>query len=116
MQARKLEYEAREKAMASSLASVRELLGDLTRSEEYGAVLARMYALAVNQLGKDVRISGRSEDSTILKSLAGRGFNPAPQPILGGLVAETADGERRLTLSFDELLRLRDDRVRKLLS
>jgi hypothetical protein len=31
-------------------------------------------------------------------------------------VAETPDGSRRLNLSFDELLRLHEDRVRELLS
>jgi len=32
------------------------------------------------------------------------------------LIAETPDGSRRLNLSFDELLRLREDRVRELLA
>jgi hypothetical protein len=33
-----------------------------------------------------------------------------------GLLAETLDGDRQLNLSFDELLRLREDRVRELLA
>jgi vacuolar-type H+-ATPase subunit E/Vma4 len=116
MQARKLEYEARERALGASLGGVRSLLQEFTRSDEYPKVLARMYDLAVDELGKDVRILGRAEDASVLKGLAGRAFGPAPQPILGGLVAETPDGARRLMLSFDELLRLREDRVRELLA
>jgi vacuolar-type H+-ATPase subunit E/Vma4 len=116
MQARKLEYEAEERAMGTSLDSVRELLRGFVASNDYPAVLRRMYSVATDELGKDVRISGRAEDGASLRSLAGRSFDPTPQPILGGLIAETPDGARRLVLSLDELLRLREDRVRALLA
>lgn len=116
MQARKLAYESQESAMVASLRAVRDLLRSFTASEEYPDVLRRMYAVATDELGRDVRISGRAEDAAQLKSLAGRTFDATPLPILGGLVAETPDGERRLTLTFDELLRLREDRVRALLA
>ncbi|MCI4365741.1 MAG: hypothetical protein L3K10_06765, partial [Thermoplasmata archaeon] len=116
MQSRKLEYEAQERAMNDSLGAVRNLLGKYTEGDEYPEVLRRMFALATDELGTDLRVSGRTEDATLLRSLAGRSFDPTPAPILGGLIAETADGSRRLTLSFDELLRLREDRVRSLLA
>ena len=116
MQARKLEYEAREAALAGSLGSVRTMLGEFTRSSEYSEVLARMYAFAADELGRDLRVSGRAEDASELKEIAGKGFVNQPQPILGGLLAETPDGDRRLNLSFDELLRFREDRLRELLA
>ena len=116
MQSRKLEYEAQERAMNASLDAVRALLQQFTTSDEYPEVLRRMYSVATDELGKDVRVTGRSEDASILKPIAGRSFDPAPAPILGGLIAETPDGERRLTLTLDELLRLREDRVRALLA
>jgi len=116
MQARKLEYEAQERAMAASLDAVRNLLREFTESDEYPEVLRRMYLVATDELGKDVRISGRAEDAAVLKPLAGRSFDSAPASILGGLIAATPQGDRRLTLSFDELLRLREDRVRSLLA
>jgi V/A-type H+/Na+-transporting ATPase subunit E len=116
MQARKLEYEAQERAMNASLEAVRNLLRQFTATDEYPEVLRRMYSVATDELGKDLRVTGRSEDATLLRPIAGRSFDPAPAPILGGLIAETADGERRLTLSLDELLRLREDRVRALLA
>jgi vacuolar-type H+-ATPase subunit E/Vma4 len=116
MQARKLEYEAQEAALEGSLASVRDMLKEYTRSTEYPDALARMYAFAVDELGKDVRVMGRAEDASALKNLAGKGFVTQAQPILGGLIAETADGDRRLTLTFDELLRFREDRLRELLA
>ncbi|MCI4337708.1 MAG: V-type ATP synthase subunit E [Thermoplasmata archaeon] len=116
MQARKLEYEARERALGSSLNGARQLLGEYTHSSDYPEVLRRMYGFAVDRLGKDLRVTGRVEDASLLKSIAGRGFDPAPVPILGGLVAESADRDRRLTLSFDELLRLHESQLRELLA
>jgi vacuolar-type H+-ATPase subunit E/Vma4 len=75
-----------------------------------------MVAVATDSLGKQVRVSGRSEDAALLAKVGGNGFDPTPQAILGGLIAETPDGSRRLNLSFDELLRLREDRVREILA
>lgn len=116
LQARKLLYEAREARMATSLAATRRLLADLTRSDAYRDLVKRMVVAAQAQLGKDAKISGRAEDATLLRSVAGRAFAPTAQPVVGGIVAETPDGSRRLNLTFDELLRLREDKVRDLLS
>jgi V/A-type H+/Na+-transporting ATPase subunit E len=116
MQSRKLEYEAQERAMGASLESVRDLLRAYTEGNEYPEVLRRMYSVATDELGKELKVSGRAEDAALLKSVAGKSYDATPTPILGGLVAETPDGARRLNLSFDELLRLREDRVRSLLA
>jgi vacuolar-type H+-ATPase subunit E/Vma4 len=114
--ARKLSYEAQERQMADALAQSRGLLKAYTQESEYPAVLKRMYALATDQLGKTVKVYGRPEDAAALKALAGKNFDDRAAPILGGLIAETPDGNRRLNFSFDELLRLREDRLRDLLS
>ena len=114
--ARKLSYEARERQMGEAISATRAMLSEFTKSDEYAPVLKRMYSLAVDQLGKQVKVRGRVQDAAILKSVAGRAFDDTPVPILGGLVAETTDGAKRLTLTFDELLRLREDRVRDLLA
>jgi len=116
LQSRKLVYEAEETRMTSALGQTRELLENFTDSDEYPKVLKRMIGYATDVLGKSAKVSGRPADAALLKKLAGAGFDPTAQPILGGLVAESADGARRLNLSFDELLRLREDRVRQLLS
>lgn len=116
LQARKLVYEARERRTTEHLAIVRSMLADVTDSDEYPTILKRMYSAAVDQLGKQVRVMGRKEDAAALRAVAGKGFSDSPVPIVGGLIAETPDGTRRLNLSFDELLRLREDAVRSLLS
>jgi vacuolar-type H+-ATPase subunit E/Vma4 len=114
--ARRLLYEAREERLDRGLEETRGLLGELTASPEYPATLRRMIASATSRLGRSARISGRREDAPLLGRLAGRSFDPTPRAIVGGLVAETEDGHRRLDLSFDELLRQRSDAVRGLLA
>jgi vacuolar-type H+-ATPase subunit E/Vma4 len=116
LHARKLLYEAREKRLTEAMEETRALLQEFAQSDEYASVLKRMITAAVGALGKPLRISGRGADATLLSRLAGKNFDPTPQPILGGVIAETPDGNRRLNLSFNELLRLREDRVREILA
>ncbi len=114
--ARRLLYEAREERLDAGFDATRQLLAALTEQPEYANVLRRQVAAATSRLGKSVRVFGRAEDASLLARLAGKSFDPAPRAILGGLVAETPDGRRRLDLSFDELLRQRADAVRGLLA
>jgi vacuolar-type H+-ATPase subunit E/Vma4 len=116
LRSRKQLYEAREQRLESAIGETRDLLRNFTSSSAYPGVLRRMWTVANEELGKPVRVSGRAEDAGLLSKVAGKSFDPTPQPILGGLIAETPDGTRRLNLSFDELLRLREDRVRELLA
>lgn len=115
LQARKLVYEAREREMERSLADTRRLLEQFTRTKEYAQVLRHMHHAATAELGTSIRISGRKEDQALLESVGGKSYAKTPLPILGGLVAETSNGARRLDLSFDELMRLREDKVRAVL-
>lgn len=117
LKARQSLYEAREARLTEAIRETRDLLQDYTSSPEYPKVLERMVAAARDELGTSVRISGRAEDAERLRGLAGASFDArTARPILGGLIAETPDGNRRLNFSFDELLRLREDRVRELLA
>ncbi len=116
LEARKKLYEAREQRLERSIEATRRLLVDFTETAQYPAVLRRMFDAATQELGKSLKVRGRAEDAAALQKVAGKAFDPAPQAILGGLLAQTTDGNRRLNLSFDELLRLREDRVRELLS
>lgn len=114
LESRKKLYEARERRLVRSVASTRAILSDFTKSPSYPAVLERMLDAATDQLGKTVKVMGRAEDAGLLGKVAGKAFDPTPVPIVGGLVARTPNGDRQLNLSFDELLRLREDRVREL--
>ncbi len=116
LKARKLLYEAREARLEQDLQETRGLLEEYADSDDYPATLKRMVDVATARLGKQIRVMGRADDASKLSKVAGKSVDPTPLTILGGLVAETPDGSRRLNLSFDELLRLHEDRVRELLS
>jgi vacuolar-type H+-ATPase subunit E/Vma4 len=116
LKSRRRLYEVREARLLRSLAETQTLLKEYTESSEYPVTLRRMVGVATSTLGKQLKITGRAEDAAVLAKVAGKSFDPAPQPILGGLIAETPDGRRRLNLSFDELLRLNEDRLRELLA
>jgi vacuolar-type H+-ATPase subunit E/Vma4 len=115
VRARQRVYEARAKRFTQNLADARALLEAYTESDEYPATLKRMVAAAIDALGKQVRIVGRAQDASRLAKAAGKAFDATPRPILGGLIAETVDKRRQLDLSFDELLRRKESRVRELL-
>ena len=116
LKARKRLYEAREARLEGAVEATRSLLAEYTEDDGYPAVLKRMVEAATATLGRSIKVKGRRADAAALQKAAGRAFDPAPLPIVGGLVAETADGSRRLNLSFDELLRLREDKVREILA
>jgi vacuolar-type H+-ATPase subunit E/Vma4 len=114
--AKKLGYEFQEARTGELLEVVRAQLAKYAGSPEYPKLLKRMYSAATGRLGKEIKVRGRIEDAKILRSIAGGAYDNAPLSIAGGFVAETVDGSRRLNLSFDELLRLREDELRSLLA
>ncbi len=115
LEAKKLGYEAQEARTQVLLEAVKTQLAAYTTSAEYPKLLKRMFVSASGRLGKDIKVRGRAEDARVLRSVAGSAFDDTPVPATGGFVAETADGARRLNLTFDELIRLREDELRSLL-
>jgi len=115
LEARKRLFEAQERRTRAEIEQVRGLLGEFTGSPEYPKVLQGMVDLAVRELGRSVKVGGRVEDAPVLRTVAGKSYDPDPRPILGGIVATTPDGHRSLDLSLDELLRLRESQVREIL-
>jgi len=115
LEAKKLGYEFQETRTREMLEAVKSQLAEYAGSPDYPKLLRRMYASAVARLGKDLKVRGRAEDARLLRSLSGTGFDETALPVTGGFVAETSDGSRRLNLTFDELLRLREDELRALL-
>jgi vacuolar-type H+-ATPase subunit E/Vma4 len=115
LEAKKLGYEYQEARTQQLLGALKARLAEYARTPEYPKLLKRMYAAATSRLGKDLKIRGRAEDAKLLRSIAGSGYDDTPLPVTGGFVAETSDGSRRLNLTFDELVRLREDEMRSLL-
>jgi len=116
LQAKKLMFEARERRTAAALEEVKARLVAYARGPDYPALLASMVTAGTSALGNDVRILARPEDVPLLP-VRSRGSVDAARPLrtLGGLIIERTDGSRGLNLTFEELLRLREDGVREIL-
>jgi V/A-type H+/Na+-transporting ATPase subunit E len=111
LQAKKMVFDATEKMLEANIASVRKVLGELTQSKEYPALLARMVKYASGRLGKGARIIARPADEAIFKkpgvNVVSSGLNS-----IGGFKAESEDGTLELDLTFEEILRNHEEQVR----
>lgn len=115
LEAKKLGYEFQEARAQQFLDGIRSQLAEYARGADYPKLMKRMFAAATARLGKDIKVRGRAEDAKLLRSIAGSAFDDTPLSVTGGFVAETSDHARRLNLTFDELIRLREDELRSLL-
>ncbi len=116
LQAKKVLFEAREKRTASALEEVRARLVAYAKGPEYPGLLSGMVSAGTSSLGNDVRLLVRPEDVPLLPARS-RTLVDDGRPLkgMGGLIVEKKDGSRSLNLTFEELLRLREDRVREVL-
>jgi V/A-type H+/Na+-transporting ATPase subunit E len=117
LEAKKVLFEARERRTSAALEEVKKRLAAYAKSSEYPQLLTSMVTTGTSVLGDKVKLLVRPEDVPLLPSKM-RGWVDDKRPLtaLGGLVVERADGSRSLNYTFEELLRLREDRVREILS
>lgn len=117
LQAKKVLFEAREKRTAAALEEVRGRLAAYAKGPDYPVLLANMVSSGTTVLGADVKILARPADVPLLPAKSRPLVDDArPLRALGGLIIEKKDGSRSLNLTFEELLRLREDRVREILA
>ena len=117
LQAKKVLFEARERRAAAALEALRARLGAYTQGPEYAPLLGSMVSIGASVLGGDVKVLARSEDVPLLPSkLRSLVDTQHPIRVMGGLIVEKKDGSRALNFTFEELLRLREDRVREILA
>ncbi len=117
LKAKRTLFEAQERRIRGALEELRGRLSAYTRTPEYPKLLSGMVDLASSTLGASLRIRARAEDVTLLPAPAQKLVDrKAPLTTLGGIVAETPDGARAMNMTFEELLRLREDRLREILS
>lgn len=117
LQSRRILFEAQEARVARGLELVRAWLGQLSQSPEYPRLLSALVTRGVERLGTSPRVLLRSQDLKLLPPALARLVDTGrPLSGLGGAVIESADGSRRLNLTFEELLRLREDALRAILA
>jgi V/A-type H+-transporting ATPase subunit E len=111
LQSKKLIFDATEKLLESNIVALRDALAEFAASPAYSDLLARMARYASTRLGGKIVVSCRKQDEAALKA-AGAEVASANLNAVGGFKADSEDGTLELDLTFEEILRSREDEVR----
>jgi len=114
LQAKRIIFEAMDANLDSALGVIRQELKNYTKNAQYKKTLEEMINVARKRLGQDVQVHCREEDRQILKDLRVTVSNK-PIQTFGGIIVENEEGTMELDLTFEELLRTRDEEVRAIL-
>lgn len=117
LEAKKIVLESQEKRLDGGMDLLLQRLKAFTATPEYAKLLDRMAQTGISLLGDGTKLLVRKDDvSKISISYVSRVSKDKPLNALGGLIAESQDGKRRISMTFEELLRWKEDRIRELLS
>jgi vacuolar-type H+-ATPase subunit E/Vma4 len=111
LQSKKMVFDATEKMLESNLAALKQVFADLAGSKDYPDLLARMISYASKRLGGNIGVRCRPADLAVLKKLGVKVVSSNLESA-GGFKATSADGTLELDLTFEELLRNREEEVR----
>lgn len=114
LQAKKLTFDATEKMLENNIELLKKALVDYASSKDYAELLPRIAKYASSRLGGNIMIRCREKDAPILKK-AGYELVASNLNTAGGLKAERKDGTLELDLTFEEILRTREEEVRGLI-
>lgn len=111
LEAKKMLFDATETLLESDIAELEDALAELTKTPAYQELLARMAKYASKRLGGKIVVTCRKGDEAALKA-AGAKIASASLNAIGGFKADSEDGTLELDLTFEEILRNREDDVR----
>jgi V/A-type H+-transporting ATPase subunit E len=111
LQSKKLLFDATEKLLENNIVALRDSLAEFASSPAYPELLVRMAKYASKRLGGKITVTCRKEDESALKA-AGAKITSASLNAIGGFKADSEDGTLELDLTFEEILRGREDEVR----
>ena len=113
LDAKKILFEAISANMDSTFNLIKKELKNYTETPQYADVLEKMLTYAKKKLGNDITIHCREKDRTLVKE---KKFTlGSPISTIGGLIAEDKKGTIELDLTFEELLRTNEDKVKSFL-
>jgi vacuolar-type H+-ATPase subunit E/Vma4 len=114
LQAKKIMFDAINANMHSTFNVIKQEIEMYTKSPQYKKALEIMVNSAKKKLGQNIKVHCRDEDKPTLKDL---GITiDKPIKTLGGIVAENKEGTKELDLTFEELLRTNEDKIKSFLS
>ena len=111
LQAKKILFESINENMDSTFDIIIQEMKGYVQKPEYKNLLKKMITFSKNTLGPDAIIHCRSNDASTLKEMNVPIIDP-PINTLGGIIAEDKQGMRELDLTFEELLRTKEDDVK----
>ncbi len=114
LQAKKILFDAINANMQSAFAVIKQEIENYAKSPQYKKSLETMVNTSKKKLGQNITVHCREEDKSILKDF---GVNIGQSiKTLGGIISENKEGTKELDLTFEELLRTREDQVKSFLS
>jgi len=111
LQSKKLIFDATEKLLENNIAGLRDALAEYASSPAYSELLAKMAKYASMRLGGKIAVTCRKQDEAALKA-AGAKVAATNLNSIGGFKADSENGSLELDLTFEEILRGREDEVR----
>ena len=111
LQAKKLLFDATEKLLENNIAALKDALADYADSPAYSELLTKMAKYASKRLRGKISVTCRKQDESTLKA-AGAKIGSTDLNSIGGFKADSEDGTLELDLTFEEILRSREDEVR----
>ncbi len=111
LQVKKMGFDATEKMLESNISALRQVLAEFADSKEYPQLLPRLVQYASKRLGGNIGVRCRAADAQTFKKVGARVLS-ADLPAIGGFKAESEDGNFELDLTFEEMLRNHDEKVR----
>jgi V/A-type H+-transporting ATPase subunit E len=111
LQSKKLLFDATEKLLESNIAALKDALAESASSPSYAELLTKMAKYASKRLDGKISVTCREQDEAALKA-AGAKIASTTLNSIGGFKATSEDGTLELDLTFEEILRSREDEVR----
>lgn len=111
LQSKKLLFDATEKLLENNIAALKDALAELASSPAHAELITSMAKYASKRLGGKISVTCRKQDEAALKA-AGAKVASTNLNSIGGFKATSEDGTLELDLTFEEILRSREDEVR----
>jgi vacuolar-type H+-ATPase subunit E/Vma4 len=114
LQAKKIMFDAINANMQSAFNVIKQEIETYTKTPQYKKALETMINSAKKKLGQNIIVRCRDEDKSALKDM-GVTIGTSIKT-LGGILAENKEGTKELDLTFEELLRTHEDKIKSFLS
>lgn len=116
LKAKRIIFEATQEMLQKNMNKLLDVLKEYTSTKNYNDILNLMVKFAREKLGEDIYIKCRDEDKRFIESLVkGKIKVEGGLSCSGGIVAYKLDDSAFLDLTFEEILRLNDEKVKSLI-